>query len=342
MTDIEVEPEVIEIENILDINRVEVSRRAHPIRSGGGYNPETCKILNKSKKMVPLFSIGQEYNNPQIRATMAHNFTNHQVQDAYKRLKWDRFDRYNPDTSPYSYAFYSLVVKARQAIISALGRGYRGNRYHINIYISDKLNAMSLKEANTLLMYYVYKEKAKIEEYITGGITIDAALDSCISGGNSLTYNSFLSHFFNSSGFTIYRTRIPGLGYIECRYYIAEYNLTTGASTPLVCGMIERKHIPYFKAAQVLDDPISTDYLQLWVKEGFDHKDTLHRGLRPKYRKFIKKPLELVGVNIIERASLNDIFCVYTPPKVNSIGEYEQFLKDASIEALAEINNQLN
>ena len=108
--------------------------------------------------------------------------------------------------------------------------------------------------------------------------------------------------------------------------------------------MIEKKDIPYFKAAQVLNDPISTDYLQLWVKEGFDHKDTLHRGLRPKYRKLIKKPLELAGVDIIERPTLNDLFCVYTPPKVNNIKEYEQFLKKSSEEAINQLkkNNLLN
>ena len=338
------------MENILNINSTSIDTRINH-RSGKNANKHSTKIINKRKKLVPLFTIGQDYNNPLInfgnRPRPTFSSSNAKLSLAIKEKGWSSLSSYDKDTALYSYAFNTILENAFKALKKVLygpSASHYLRQYTIDNEVAERLNKLSKKDANTLLLYFIHKEKNKLEKYITSGISIESALESQPGYHSSLTYNSFLSDFYNAKGFVQYNTRIPGLGYIVGRYYIAECNLASGATTPLVCGVIERKDIPYFKAAQVLDDPISTDYLQLWVKEGFDHKDTLHKGLRPKYRKFIKKPLELEGVDIIEKPTLSNLFCVYTPPKVNNIKEYEQFLKKSSEEAINQLkkNNLLN
>ena len=335
------------MENILNINSRNTDTRIFH-RSGRGANKYSTKIINKRKKLVPLFTIGQDYNNPLInsrsRALPTFNSCSTKLSQAIEAKRWASLASYNKDTALYSYAFKAILENAFDSLKKVLC-GHSSSRYlrqyTIDNEVAEKLNNLSEKEADTLLLFFMYKEKDKLEKYITSGISIESALESQPGFHPSLTYKSFISDFYNAQGFVQYNTRIPGLGYIVGRYYIAECNLVSGATTPLVCGVIERKDIPYFKAAQVLDDPISTDYLQLWVKEGFDHKDTLHKGLRPKYRKFIKKPLELEGVDIIEKPTLSNLFCVYTPPKVNNIKEYEQFLKKSSEEAINQLKKTI-
>ena len=335
------------MENILNINSTSIDTRIFH-RAGKAANKYSTKIINKRKKLVPLFTIGQDYNNPLInsrnKALLTFNSCSTKLSQAIEAKRWASLASYNKDTALYSYAFKTILQNAFDSLKKVLythssSRYLR--QYTIDTEVAEKLNNLSEKEADTLLLYFIHKEKNKLEKYITSGISVESALESQPGFHPSLTYKSFISDFYNAQGFVQYNTRIPGLGYIVGRYYIAECNLVSGATTPLVCGVIERKDIPYFKAAQVLDDPISTDYLQLWVKEGFDHKDTLHRGLRPKYRKFIKKPLELEGVDIIEKPTLSNLFCVYTPPKVNNIKEYEQFLKKSSEEAINQLKKTI-
>ena len=335
------------MENLLNINNTVIANNLIR-RNGRSANKYSTKIINKRKKLVPLFTIGQDYNNLCINENARNFLYAHApvMTAALKEKKWDFIiNNYSKESSLYSEAFDIILSNAFSNFKDALSPGENNYiSYRRSNIDANKLKNLSKKDADTLLLYFLHKEKEKVEKYITSGISIDSALEGIVGYNASLKYTSFISDFYNANGFVQYRTRTQGLGYIVGRYYIAEYNEATGATTPLVCGVIEKKDIPYFKAAQVLNDPISTDYLQLWVKEGFDHKDTLYRGLRPKYRKLIKKPLELAGVDIIERTTLNDLFCVYTPPKVNNIKEYEQFLKKSSEEAINQLkqNNLLN
>jgi hypothetical protein len=216
------------------------------------------------------------------------------------------------------------------------------SNYGTNYAITQVLNNMSKKEFRTLYMYFLMKEKAKVDEYITSGMDI-TQLPFGIRNRyvSSLKYNSLLHNFFNSSSSMRYKTRIPGIMYLTGRYYIAHFDEMNLQETPLVCAVIKREHIPYFKAAQLLDDPVSTSLIELWVKEGFDHKDTIHRGLRPKYRKFIKKPLALKGVEIVEKKDFSELVMKYNPPKVANVQEYERFLEDACKESLEALNSKI-
>ncbi len=83
-----------------------------------------------------------------------------------------------------------------------------------------------------------------------------------------------------------------------------------------------------------MDDYVSTDYVELWVKDDFDITGSAHRGLRPKYRKFIKTPLQKAGVKIITKPNFNEMLLSYSLPKFTNIKGYEKFLKEASVEAL--------
>lgn len=301
-------------------------------------NSNSSKIISNSKKYVPIFSISNNYLNDIHRNnTWAYrNYTySNNVKPYLERRKISLPD---PDSvSPLiMQIFYRAAVqmwdKATEGVTRRM-RVYHWSR-EINHEILDKLSDDQLK---LMLSYFVRKERRKVEKWIISkDLDVPQAYDGAIDQhGNVWKWDQILNFWRNFNGFAVKRPRGTTPSYVIANNYIAKYTRQTGDTEPLACLMIERKYIPYYKAALLVGDFIDPKYLQLWVKEGFDHKDTLHKTMRPKYRKFIKKPLEAAGVEIKEFKNLEqEMFAFYSLPKMKSISDYEAFLKKASDEVL--------
>ena len=78
------------MENLLNINNTVIANNSLR-RNGRSANKYSTKIINKRKKLVPLFTIGQDYNNLYVNE-IARNFLYAHapvMTAALKEKKWD-------------------------------------------------------------------------------------------------------------------------------------------------------------------------------------------------------------------------------------------------------------
>ena len=299
---------------------------------------KSTKIISDSSEFIPICSI------PKIvcggTTSIARSRSN-QIILAFEEIgiKKEIIDFLKEDTI-YPKLLKQIVLSAIYRIIAKCQpetKHYYYNHYRIS-KISEVFTKITKEQFYTLLSYLVIKDKMNLDTDIVDKNINNYLLDGIVGEhGNINTYDNAMTAFHSKGDpdkFSIFKTRNSLFKYVIGKYYIAHYNMITGETTPLVCMVAKRKNLPYFKASQVMDDYVSTDYVELWVKDDFDITGSAHRGLRPKYRKFIKTPLQKAGVKIITKPNFNEMLLSYSLPKFTNIKGYEKFLKEASVEAL--------
>lgn len=324
---------MIEGENIIDLNPDNIHFY--------GKTPseeKSTKIISDSSEFIPICSI------PKIVCVGTASIVrsrNNQIILAFEEIgiKKEIIDFLKED-SIYPELLKQIVLSAIYGIIEKNNK--RSDHYYYNPYSTSKVldlfTKITKEQFYTLLSYLVIKDKMNLDTDIVDKNINNYLLDGIVGDhGNINTYDNAMKAFHSKKDpdkFSIFKTRNSLFKYVIGKYYIAHYNIITGETTPLVCMVAKRKNLPYFKASQVMDDYVSTDYVELWVKDDFDITGSAHRGLRPKYRKFIKTPLQKAGVKIITKPNFNEMLLSYSLPKFTNIKGYEKFLKEASVEAL--------
>lgn len=307
--------------------------------SVNGYKTEkgSNKIIPSRKEWVPIFSISDI---PVLDKVAENNY-------------WGTIYAWESLMKPYlknrgieiDFDLVSGVIKRQvQYQLADLWNNSKQGRYSgWNGYGTPKnitLDKLSLEDLTTLVRFYVQRAKRRIEKWIMNKeLNLDIAFDNVNDRyGNVWKWNSIVKQWNQFHGFAIKRPRATTSPYVIGPKYIATYDKYSGNTEPLACLMIERKYLPYYKAAIAVGDEIESKYCQLWVQKKFDHKDTPHKSIRPKYRKYIKKPLEECGVEIVEHDNLTSaIFATYQLPPLNTLDEYEEFLEMASKEVLEKV-----
>lgn len=160
--------------------------------------------------------------------------------------------------------------------------------------------------------------------------------------GNLWKYDSLFKHFWSGVGFTTFRTRDPRYKYVVGRYYIAHMDNTTGATTPLVCLVTQKRFLEMITLSYIMEEPIDSKYLQLWVHEKFDVVRTEYKTLRPRFRKEVRKPMEALGIKVVMKPNLYSLFNMFQGVPCSTMAEYNEFLKDSSIEILAHLREKEN
>ena len=139
-----------------------------------------------------------------------------------------------------------------------------------------------------------------------------------------ITYKRILNTFFNGDIFKNFK-KTNGLKYIIGPYFIAKVD---GVNIiPLVCIVTKPKYIHYLKASHILNESVTPDVLELWVKDDFDTINTTDKGLRMWYRKHIKKYFQEHGVSIVnkEHNFLDEFILKAEIPSFEDIEDYRQW-----------------
>jgi hypothetical protein len=305
----------------------------HSCLTGG----DSSKIIPDSKEWVPYFSIGHDESLDSLNTYHRGGYwwTNGCGKYFAQREAIPK-DWQNPienlDKIGLPEPVLAIAIDAIQKLWNDTVRRGHGSYSSRN----DVLDKLSLKDLKKLIIYYIRKERDKVERYIADStLDLDEAWEGTTSNWNSMwKWGDFFNTFWSVGGFVMKRARMRTPGYVVGNGYIARYDSETGLTEPLVCLMVKKSYFPYYKGSLLVGDRVDSKYFKLYVKEGLDIKDTSDKALRPKYRKYIKKVLAEAGVEIVEKKTLNDIFAVYKLPAMKSLGEYEKFLEDASIEVM--------
>jgi len=324
---------IVEGENIIDLNAS--TRNLY----GMSASMASCtKIISDSSEFIPICSIPKIIcNNVSVNSNIKR-----QIIQAFEEIgiKEEIIDFLRED-SIYPKLLKEIVVAAIYRILSKncdLVNHYYYSRDYAKNQILELFTKITKEQFYILLSYLVIKDKINLDIDIVDKNINNCLLDNVIGIYGSInTYDKAMTSFHtlsNNDKFCVFKTRNSLFKYVIGKYYIAHYNMITGETIPLVCMVAKRKNLPYFKASQVIDDYVFTDYVELWVKDDFDIAGSIHRGLRPKYRKFIKTPLQKAGVKIITKPNFNEMLLNYSLPKFKDIKGYEEFLRKASIEAL--------
>ena len=339
--------DLIEIDTTFDLRGLHGTKQDadwSEARIGSCLTPseDSSKIVSKSKKWVPYFSIG--------KSNIPLKFDNYHVGGYW----WtDGPGKYfekrgiipesfrNPTGHRQELLLPETLVSATIKGLSELWRdGTNPNRYDSSSYLDN----LSQKQLRRLAIYYVRRVRDRLEKYIGNkDLLVDEAWEGSRNRGwgGIWKWGDFIQNFWSGPGFVKKRGRGVTPSYIAAPGYIAGFDPETGVTDPLVCLMVKKDYLPYYKGSLIVGDRVDSQYFKLYVKEGFDIKNTSDKNLRPKYRKYIKKVLNEAGVEIIEKKNLNDIFSIYTMPAMKSLAEYNTFLNNASIEVMdyCRVNN---
>lgn len=328
---------MIELGNIIDLNKGNIH-----FNYKTPSEEKSTKIISDSSEFIPICSIPKITC---INSLNSHSRRNRNIDiiKAFEEvgIKEEVIDFLRED-SIYPELLVDIVLSAIYSIIKSSSDNNSTSLYGYYTYSKVKVlelfDKITKEQFYTLLSYLVIKDKMNLDTDIVDKNINNYLLDGIVGDhGNINTYDNAMTAFHSKGDpnkFSIFKTRNSLFKYVIGKYYIAHYNMITGETTPLVCMVAKRKNLPYFKASQVMDDYVSTDYVELWVKDDFDITGSVHRGLRPKYRKFIKTPLQKAGVKIITKSNFNEMLLSYSLPKFTNIKGYEKFLREASVEAL--------
>ena len=157
-------------------------------------------------------------------------------------------------------------------------------------------------------------------------------------------YKDTVYHFMEGSGCNDHGTRtwINGvnLKYLVSRFYLSD--ISGPGMIPLVCLVTKPEYADYIKMSIILNKKVDPRVFQIWVHPSFDIPRSKYKGIRPYIRKQFLIPFYDAGVKVIETSDFSSLFKNYTPPKLNSIGEYKKWLNDCSIESINNIKSKIN
>lgn len=157
-------------------------------------------------------------------------------------------------------------------------------------------------------------------------------------------YKDTVNLFMNGAGCNDHGTRtwINGINlkYLVSRFYLSD--ISGPGIIPLVCLVTKPEYAEYIKMSIILNKKVDPRVFQIWVHPSFDIPRSKYKGIRPYIRKQFLIPFYDAGVKVIETSDFSSLFKNYTPPKLNSIGEYKKWLNDCSIESINNIKSKIN
>lgn len=306
------------------------SRRNRYVNRGATVCEQSDLIVG-NKDTIPLFSIGLKEKN--------RNSYYYEGMDNYGRQI-----QYNTAIPKEALQMErELIPESITTAIESAGMRFILDMFKNRRQITLPLSALTIEQQCKLFLFYVQKEKKNLEEWISSPtLEIESAYCNVPSNwGDIYRWNSLLDQFFSFNGFKVFRSKASPCYYVVGPYYLGTYDRVTGASTPLVCLVTNRKYIEYLKLSNLTDDLINSNIVELWVKDDFDITGSIHKGLRSRYRKYIKSYFDTQKVEIVEKKDLTELFLQFTMPKFSSISEYEGFLTEESTKILKQlkINN---
>jgi hypothetical protein len=127
------------------------------------------------------------------------------------------------------------------------------------------------------------------------------------------------------------------LEFVNNTYYVApgmvaEY-LNDQYIQPYFTFVIPAADLAWYRYCWLTEQEVDLEGAQLWVQEGFDHKDTGNKPLRRWYRKHVKSSAQEHNIPIEEKVSLYEaLFQTQSPPKASTPRERRQWLSSASEE----------
>jgi len=207
-------------------------------------------------------------------------------------------------------------------------------------YINRFFYSMTDEEKEITLIKAIRDAKEELNSYFDSPIKFNAFDGVPSIRGDYFKYSSVTDHFWNSNGFGIMRTRDPRFKYVVGPYYLAHYDFTTGNTIPIVSLVTQTKFVKLIRYYHVMGKPVPSKYLQLWVKDGFDIKDSQFKNLRPSYRKFIRKPILEANIKIAVKPDLSMLFSKFQGIPCSSLNEYNEFLSDCSEEILSHLREE--
>lgn len=311
-----------------------------------GY-PDSCRIYKEGQEYLPLMMIERENINRRTSNSHTENvyLREHPLmlyiftENLQTSTDLETGSNYYTDTIP-PYIAHVLREEINKFISANCFYSRKGN-VHERVC---KLKNCTNEQIDLLLAHVIFKAKLKIQkEFLLKKPEESKEFRDGVpyENRNYFKYQDLLKHFFSRRDFSIFRGRDLRQQFVVANYYLAHYNSENGVTTPLVCVMVRREHLLYAKACYMMNEPIDPACLELWVKDDFDVVRSAYGNIRPKYRKFIKKPLLDAGVTIKNVKNFEDMFLKYTPPIVHSIDEYEDFLKNSSITTLNSLRKSM-
>ena len=144
-------------------------------------------------------------------------------------------------------------------------------------------------------------------------------------------YDGLIGSFLNEDYWIKHELRTKD--YITNFWFLSELGPNDKVK-PLFSMMVKKEHVPYVRMCYLLNQTPHPEALQLWIREDFDVPRSEYKGLRPKYRKFIKTLALEAGHEIVTKPTLNDMFASITIPKFKRLNERKDWMKGQSTEFL--------
>jgi hypothetical protein len=289
----------------------------------------SCKVTGTNKEWLPYFAIiTSDLPYGKVKTDMLRSSLDYQVGNKIYEytniepysLKYEKNDRYN----------HNMFKVLRDASMNF--------RKKIPHYSDSPVHTLSKEKYYKLFAYFLVLELNKLEDVIKNREINHVAMDNNIQQKFYWKYSHIFNHFYFRSGFQIFGSRDPRLQYVIGPYYIAHYDRITGNTKPLVSLVIKSKYLPYYKGAIVTSTAINPKHVELWVDSSFDITGSMHKGLRPKYRKFIKKELIELGVKVVVKENLDkELFNQYSlPSDIRTINQFQTFCEESGKEMLTQ------
>ena len=181
------------------------------------------------------------------------------------------------------------------------------------------------------------------EAYINSPIEYAAPDSDFPRWGRYWIYQDMLGHFIAGRDWALHSTRTYING-VQIRYAVGPYflaDISNDNFTPLVCLVTKPKYIEYIRRSLLLGKEIDKRVVQIWIHPEFDVPRSKWKGFRPYIRKHFLIPLYDAGVPVVEKDNFLELFKNYTPPKLNNIRDYRNWLVECSTEVINTLKTNL-
>ena len=270
------------------------NRNLRHYRRGTVVNENCLNIGSYKKNFVPLTAINRpSYDNNNISAIS-----------------------FDPKYKDIAKHYESLSFPVKKALISMCRQIMNASRWN-SLIIKDSKN------------YYDALDivKKNFDKYIKDPFYYKI-IEHSNNWGDTSYYDDLFDHFWKGemNNQVTFRSRSYPLSYSVSPYLLSSWNKENGNMEILVAIVTKPKYMPIIRASFILDEPIDTRLLQLWVRDDFDIPHTEFKNIRPRYRKQIKAVCADAGMPIIDvtKKDFLSLFNHYTMPKTNNPKEYKE------------------
>ena len=294
-------------------------------------NPDemTSFLGDEGNKVIPLFARGP------VSAKHENNYMSGNISSILSIIS-DACKRgvvANPDNESNAYFINDHLKKL---LLIILQPHVRGTQYGVYSDIPEDTLIDSMNVA-------VQSCREEYNKYVNGKIDYSMRDNFTFGWSHYRSYKEVMYHFLMGSNWGGFCTRTYINGH-NLRYVVGDNFLGTvlhGEIIPLLATVTKPEYMEYIRRSNYLNKKIDPRTLQVWINPQFDVPRSVYKGIRPIMRKLFLIPMYDAGVKIVETTDFNSLFKQYTPPKVNSIGEYKKWLNNCSIESINNLKSNL-